>query len=164
MKWRGESPAQRVLGHNLPKNLKERFLPAVSDISERYETLAHMWALDYHLAFFEQSVSGHPWILVPYERLIVHGKSELHRIMGAIGEVVNSEMEQRMGVASTSASNDLNTENRKNQLKKWKSHLSTKQIERILEIAHLYDIDWYTADGEPTYSKINSLQQNKARW
>jgi hypothetical protein len=161
---RGETPADRVLGRNVPVDLRNQLQSHLGRIEHRFETLAYMWALDYYLAFFEEPVSTFPWILVPYERLVSQQGKELRRILSALGEDMSPDLRRRMGVASSSASKSLATQDSSHQLSKWKRHLTSDQIDRVLEITHSFGIDWYTEDPEPDYEKLNSFQRPTASW
>jgi hypothetical protein len=69
-----------------------------------------------------------------------------------------------MDVTFSSASKSLATQDGSHQLSKWKRHLTSDQIDRVLGITHSFGIDWYTEDLEPDYEKLNSLQRPPASW
>jgi len=120
--------------------------------------LAHLWALDYYCAFFAEESLSHPWILVPYERLVTRQEEEIARIAEGLDVNVNPGMKNRLGIASTSALEDVNTKEPAHQLTKWQRQLSDRRIDRILSIVHTYDLSMYTKDPEPDYSSLRPFQ------
>jgi hypothetical protein len=44
------------------------------------------------------------------------------------------------------------------QLSKWRDRLSDRQIDRILEIANAFGLDFYTDELEPDYERLSKLQ------
>lgn len=164
MENRGESTVDRVLGRNLPAELHRRVQSRVTNIEHRYEMLAHLWALDYYCAFFAKDYLSHPWILVPYERLITRQEEEIERIAEGLDVDVNPRMKNRLGIASTSALEDVNTKEPARQLSKWQRQLSDKQIDRILSIVHTYNLTMYTEDTEPDYSSLRPFQAEPHAW
>lgn len=158
----GDSPTAQVFGRNLPEEVRLRFEEEVAGIEHRDEVLAHLWALDYHLALFEQE--RQPWVIVPYERLLKKRTEELHRIASALDLKLTPKVLQSIDTASTSASEDVRTADVQRQLAKWKDHLSEKQVDRILSIAHLYDIDMYADGVEPDYARLNAFQKPQYAW
>jgi len=160
----GESPIEQVLGRNLPDGLCHRFEAAVASANHRYEVLAHLWSLDYHVAFFDTENERYPWVLVPYERLLTRGASELRRIADAMDLKLTDNVLQHVDVASASASDDLRTRDVEEQLSKWKTHLNDDQVERILSIVHAYGIDMWTTGPEPDYHRLNGFQDARYVW
>jgi len=130
----GDSTVDRVFGRNLPTSVRHRFADAVSAADWREEVLAHLWALDYHMAFFGGEDSIHPWVLVPYERLLTQKTDELKRIVEALGVDLTEAARRRLGVASSSASPDVETAEVEQQLTKWQDDLTDEQVKRILSI------------------------------
>jgi len=155
---------EQVFGRSLRDQVRRRFEGAVASVDHRYETLAHLWALDYHVAFFDSESQTHPWILVPYERLLTRGRNELHRIANAMDVELTDNVLQHVDVASSSASDDLRTRDGEEQLSKWKAHLDDEQIERILSIVRTYGVDMYTKEPEPDYHRLNVFQDARYAW
>jgi hypothetical protein len=160
----GGSPAEQVFGRNLPERIRKRFEGVLSSVDHRYEVLAHLWALDYKIAFFDDQDTIHPWVLVPYERLLTDGTRELRRIADAMSVGLTRSALRHISVASSSASKDLRMASVEDQLSKWKGNLNDGQIERILSITHTYGIDMYTEALEPSYSQLNALQDSEYAW
>jgi hypothetical protein len=158
---RGDTPTEQALGGPIPHELRDRFAASLNSIETQTEILAHMWALDYHVALFEQS-DQHPWVLVPYERLLRAGTEQLERIAGELEVPVTDGMKEHLNVASTSATADLR-EDTLNQLSKWKDALSSEQINRILDIAETYGLDFYSQKLEPDYDRLLKYQSSSAK-
>ena len=164
MRNQGESVSDRILGRNLPQSVIERFESSVHDVENRYEMLAHLWGLDYYMACLHDQPSPPSWILVPYERIVTREREELYRIANALGVQVNDAMRERLRVPSSSTLAGANTNQREQQLRKWKSHLSEEESARILSIVHQYGFDMYTDEPEPTYSRLRALQNPDFRF
>jgi hypothetical protein len=160
----GGSPVEQVLGRNLPAELRRRFEEAAASANRSCEILAHLWALDYHVALFDTERDTYPWILVPYERLLTRGVDELRRIADAMGVELTEKVLQHVDAASSSASDDLQTRDVKDQLSKWKDRLDDEQVDRILSIVHTYGIDMYTKEPEPDYPRLNVFQDARYAW
>ncbi|MCS4122723.1 hypothetical protein [Salinibacter ruber] len=64
------SHIEKALPDVLVNDIRSR-LPNLPTSKE--EMLALRWALDYYIPFFVHRDAGHPWILVPYERLVASG-------------------------------------------------------------------------------------------
>ena len=126
--------------------------------------LAHLWALDYHMAFFDGEESTHPWVLVPYERLLTEKTDELKRIAAASEVDLTEAARRRLWVVSSSASADVKTVEVEKQLMNWRRHLNAEQVERILSIAHAYGLDMYSENPEPDYARLNVLQNQAFTW
>jgi hypothetical protein len=158
---RGDTPTEQALGGPIPDELHERFAASLDSVESQTDILAHMWALDYHVALFEQS-DQHPWVLVPYERLVRAGTEQLERVAGELELPVTNGMKDHLNVASTSATADLR-EDALNQLSKWKNALSSKQIDRILDIAETFGLDFYSQEIEPDYDGLLKYQSSSAK-
>jgi hypothetical protein len=48
-------------------------------------------------------------------------------------------------------------------LSKWKDALSSKQIDRILDIAETYGLDFYSQEIEPDYDRLLKYQSSSAK-
>jgi len=159
---RGDTPLEQALGGPIPDELYGRFAPSLEGIESHIDILAHMWALDYHVALFGQG-RFYPWVLVPYERLVMEKIDELKRILNVLGVPISSEMKERFNRASSSASSDLKTEDALDQLSKWKKDLSGAEIDRILDIAHNFGVDFYSRDLHPDYDRLLECQMASTR-
>lgn len=153
-RW-GHFTADHVLGRNLPASLRERFETQIRAADQQCEILAHLWALDYHLALSGAEAAS--WILVPYERILTEEREELRRVERELEVEFPDGVEDVLSKASSSASRDLRTDQIEYQLSKWRRHLSEKQIDRILSVTHSYGLGMYTRDLEPRYRSLHSL-------
>jgi hypothetical protein len=155
--------SEKALGQ-VPDSVRNRFADALGRVSTRVEMMAVRWCLDYFIPLIEYADRGHPWVLVPYERLVLNGERELRRILSTLNAGMKDANRHRLTVASTYASSDLKKDDKKQQLGKWKSRLSEHQIKQILEIVSGFGLDFYTRDLEPDYSRLNSLQNENYAW
>jgi len=146
----------------LPADFVERFGPRLKEVREPYEMMAHLWAMDYHMAFFAQGDGDFPWILVPYERLVSQSRREIDRITRELGiEDNRSLVEERLKVPSRYASRDLSTSEVQQQLSKWKRGLTPEQIDRIVRITDEYGLSFYGSSLEPDYKQLMKFQRTK---
>lgn len=155
-----EHPGRWNLLETLPPSLGEQFRTDILNSHEPYEMMAHLWAIDYHTAFFGQTSGEFPWVLTPYERIVSRGQPEIRRVLRALGKEDQwREVRDRLGRPASYSSEDLRISSTSRQLSKWKEHLTSDQIERILEIAHRYDLDFYDHDPEPNYDALMEFQR-----
>lgn len=106
----------------------------------------------------------HPWILVPYERLVRHGSQELQRITQALGLEMTTEMKESLPEPSSSVKDTL-PDDRDRQLSKWERRLSSQQIDDILSVADSMGLSViWTSDLEPNYDRLNDMQRSKYQW
>lgn len=160
----GVSPSlehvEEGLSDSLVQEVRER-LPRRPRSNE--EMLALRWALDHYIPFFVHAEAGYPWTLVPYERLVTKGRSELERLFASIGAEVPPEAEERLSETSRSAQRTgVYAADVKKQLSKWRRQLEAGQIDRILEIAHAFGLDFYDGSLEPNYSRLMEFQRPQA--
>lgn len=149
--------ASAFLLEDLPDSVKEVFAPVFERVSTKTEALALMWCLDHYVPLIHSN--NHPWILVPYERLVLHKFQELTRITDSLGVEMNAEMLGTLNKPSSSVKDYLH-ENKDGQISKWKQQLSSRQIDEILSIVKevkLYSI--YSEASEPHYGHLDLLQK-----
>lgn len=149
--------SEEALGQ-IPDNIRNRYRNILDEISTRLGLMTAVWCLDYYVPFVEYARKGHPWVLVPYERLVLDGMSETERILEGVDAKMTDEVRKQLDVASAYASSDLETGNRRKQLSKWQDRLSGDQIDRILEIVTAFGLDFYTKELEPNYKRLSKLQ------
>ncbi|REL24171.1 hypothetical protein DYD21_19520 [Rhodohalobacter sp. SW132] len=151
------SPTVKI--DHLPDSVQDTFAPLIERISTKTEALTLMWCLDHYLPLLHSS--EHPWILVPYEKLITHNHSELRRICNALGAEVNNDILQTLDKPSSSVKEKVK-ENADAQLLKWKQQLTTKQIDDILYMVDAVNLtSIYTDAAEPNYEYLNTLQRQE---
>jgi hypothetical protein len=135
-------------------------LPESIDTKE--EALALRWALDYHIPFYLNREYGYPWILVPYERLVASGETEVKRVFNFLEECPPPEALNRLGRSSNSATESTIPKDVRRQLAKWKRRLEETQIDSILRIAHSFGLDFYGRALEPNYEEMSAFQIGRA--
>lgn len=157
----GAAPSLNHIEEGLPDSLVQKVrerLPGQPTTKE--EMLALRWTLDHYIPFSVHEEAGYPWTLVPYERLVTTGREELERVFGRIGAKVPSEAAERLSVASRSAQRTgVYTDDVKKQLSKWRRRLDPEQVERILQIARAFGLDFYSDALEPDYEKLMGFQR-----
>jgi hypothetical protein len=126
--------------------------------------LAIQWSLDHYFALHEhpEGPDDYPWILTSYERLLSEGEGELERIIHALGGTVNERMRERLGAASSFASDDFRQDT-EHQLTKWRSEFTAEQIRIILAVAAAFDLDFYTGEPVPDFDQLLPYQRPSAR-
>lgn len=157
----------RVRGYYLPKgeNLKlevvlrearglvsERIYDELKQIGSEEGVLAASWALDQYVPLYYKS--EYDLILVSYERLVLEPEKELKRILTEIGyEESIGDILAKIEVPSSTGQDHRS--NRMEQLNKWRTHLSVKQIEEIMNVVDIFDMDFYHDDIMPDMDRMN---------
>jgi len=162
----GETRRQQALhGGTLPESLRDPFEPILNDLSSRVGVLATHWCLDHYVPLIHHAENDVlPWVLVPYERLVVGGRSELDRVTDALGVEITEEMGEQLDEPSSSVESQVHSEAHR-QLSKWRRRLSDSQVDRILEIVDRMGLpDVYDEGMEPDYDRLNEYQWRRARW
>jgi hypothetical protein len=152
----GGSPDLAHIEKALPDALMQEVRKRVPGrLTSNEEMLALRWALDHYIPFFVHEEAGYPWTLVPYERLVSNGQEELERIFASIGSEVPPAAAERLSVASRSAQRTgVHAEDAQKQLSKWRRQLESKQVDRVLQIAHAFGLDFYSDALEPDYETL----------
>lgn len=142
---------------HLPEGVQAIFKPVIEQISSQTEALALMWCLDHYMPLVH--ANQHPWILVPFERLITQKLAELKRINSALGSEMKDEVLETLYKPSSSVKEPVK-DNPESQILKWKHQLTKRQIDEILSIVHEVNLsNIYTEDEEPHYEYLNLLQK-----
>ena len=142
----------------VPSDLRNEFNDILSSLETRIDVMTAVWCLDYYIPLIRYADHGYPWILVPYERLVLDGYTEIERIFSYLDAEVPDSLEEKLGAASAYASDDLSVTDEYKQLSKWKQQLSPGQIDRILEIVEAFKLSFYTEDIEPNYNRLSNFQ------
>lgn len=147
---------------HLPSPIQRVFAPVLDRISTHAEALAVFWCLDNFIPLMHHS--DHPWVLVPYERLLARGPEELERTANALRVTVTKEMVGCLRKPSISVKGEF-SQTAVAQLSKWKSSLSKRQIDEILGVVNAVGFSTiYTDAVEPNYDRLNLLQEPAWRW
>jgi hypothetical protein len=158
--------AQLLHGGRLPAPLRDPFEPILESIETQVEVLATMWCLDHYvpLVHHAEQTGTHPWTLVSYERLLMHGRTEVERLANIFGEAVTSDMVEGLPEPSHSALEETKREGEE-QLTKWTRHLSSRQVDDILGIVEEVGLSAvWTEEVTPDYDRLNEMQRPAARW
>lgn len=157
-------PFSPLAWNNVPAAARPIFGPIMDTIETLEEALATIWALDQWVPLIE--ARRRPWIILPYERLILNARQELDRITRALGIETSEAMIARLNRPSSSvkAAEDLLSDSRA-QLGKWRETLLPAQIDRILRIVRLAGLGHIYSDAiEPDYRALNECQDPSHRW
>ena len=148
----------------LPSPVREHFSSIVRNCTSRTEALAALWCLDHYIPLVYHTEEESPWVLVPYERLVTEGHSELQRIVSALGTEMTVEMRGRFDEPSSSVRDQFH-QNAEQQLSKWRRRLSDRQVDEVLSIVQAAGLDAaYSRDLEPNYDWLCGRQHPKWRW
>lgn len=126
----------------------------LDNIKTPEEILAAIWCLDNYILLKKQR---HPWEVVMYEKLIKN-KEEIKRLFECIFEknIPKSAYRQFNKPSAVTLKDDQQIVNKSDQqLSKWKTTLSGKQVENILKITSYFNMDFYNKQSEPDYDEIN---------
>ncbi len=147
---------------SLPAPARDLFAPLRDSVETLEEALALMWCIDNYLPLFYYD--EHPWIMLPYERMVTRGKEELERIGCSLGFSINYEMVEALERPSISVKGKLGKDPG-TQLTKWKRKLTGGQIDRIMRLVDAANLSpIYGYDPEPNYEELNCLQDRRYRW
>lgn len=150
----GVSPFDQAVGEQAPASVAERLRSDIEGTTTNPEILAHMWAIDYHVALnHHENTEGKFSHLVTYEHLLTEGQRCVRGLCAFLGVEPNEEVFQQLNWASRTASDQLSTEDTSRQLRKWKEHLDEDTVERVLSIVHSYDLDIYGPDPMPALQR-----------
>ena len=157
-----QNPSSTVYIGDLPQNIREIFEPIQKRVSTQTEALTFMWCLDHFLPLIHNKT--HPWILVPYERLILQNREELKRITHALNVELSNQIVTVLERPSSSVKGNIN-ENTNAQIVKWQRQLTTQQVNSILSMVDFAGLsDIYSESPEPHYDHLSNLQHAKWRW
>ncbi|PEN06503.1 hypothetical protein CRI93_09480 [Longimonas halophila] len=160
--WSNQSFHGAEVNINAPANIQDEFQGLLSSLETKLDKMTAIWCLDYYIPLVKYADYGHPWTLVPYERLVLDGYAEMERVFGYLDAEVPETLQEKLGTASAYASDDLSVTDEYRQLSKWEKQLSTEQINRVLEVVKAFDLDFYTEDIEPDYDRLLQLQAIQA--
>jgi len=147
----------------LPPRLEKRFGSLIEKAQTRVEELTLMWCIDHYVPLKHHREYGYPWVLAPYERLVVRGEEELRRITQALGIEATNRMMQKLREASSVS--DRVRQTPAEQLSKWKRHLTDSQIDSVLNVVDRAGFsEIYTEQPEPDYQRLNELQDEQYKW
>jgi hypothetical protein len=146
----------------LPAELRERFQPLVDAVETPEDALAVAWCIDNYVPLLH--FDEHPWILLPYERLIRRKDQEVRRLAQAFGLPYDA----RIVAALDRPSSSTRTRPERDamaQLTKWTASLSPGQVARILRFVEQAGLSHLYGSGpEPEYEALNRLQDPRWRW
>lgn len=146
-----------------PHWIDEQYHALFDSIDSWAGVLAVAWALDQFVPLLDQAEGDYPWILVPYERLVRHGESELQRICEYLDVEPTERMRALLTKPSTSVRDPLH-DRWKKQLSKWRRKLTEEQIEDVFEVVEAFGLDFYSRELEPDYDPMNVFQDSEAAW
>jgi hypothetical protein len=114
------------------------------------EYLAAMWALDQLPPLL--TPHPHPWIIITYEELLLRPEQTIAKIADRWGLEIDMPLAlSRLRKPSTTVS-----KTGIRGINGWKSDLSPEQIERILNVAGKFGLDFYSDDDEADYGALHS--------
>lgn len=162
--WRDTQPPdadklQGSFGGWIPKDLLDRFRSTLAGIRTTAGHLAAVWCLDNYVPLYYEA-DDFPGLVISYEALVDHEKDEIERICNYLDAPVPTQVAQRVEEPSHSASEDLATQDKEQQLSKWKRKLSTDQIDEVLGVVEEFSLDFYTEALEPDRKRLGALTES----
>ena len=119
----------------------------------REEALADIWCQEYSVLL--SSPRPHPWILVPYEKLVTEGRTELDRVFQALDMEVPRTAIEHLGIPSATSRERSAVRTGGNSLGAWREILTADQVRRVLDVVSTYGLDFYSDRLEPDYERLN---------
>jgi hypothetical protein len=134
----------------------------VERVKDRLDALAVIWCLDHYIPLLYSD--DHPWLILPYERMALDGRSEIQRLADAFGFEMNPSIIEKIGEPSSSVKGSVADEPRR-QISKWKNQMDPKDIDRVLSMFDECGLSAiYDSAVEPDYEKLNVMQSPQYRW
>ncbi|NIQ14129.1 MAG: hypothetical protein GTO02_06915, partial [Candidatus Dadabacteria bacterium] len=125
------------------------------------EKFAVLWCQENYVALNQSK--PYSFILISYEKLISEPINELKKIFNEWEIEFPPEILSNFSIPSKTFNMNRDNHYIKNNkidslklLGRWKSDLSTKQIDRILKIVNMCGMDFYTDNLEPDYNRLYS--------
>ena len=148
---------------HLPESMHDRMGPVIeAACGSQIEALTALVAIDLYFPLVHDAEQ--PWVLMPYERLVMQGQAELDRVNEALGVETNQRMLDRLKRPSSSVKGRF-VEDPARQIAKWQEQLSAEQIGKVVKILRLAGLDHIYGDAaEPDYAALNLRQMPKYRW
>ena len=159
--WR-DKPWSPLQIDDLPGDVQDVFAPLVERVRDRLDALAVIWCLDHYVPLVYSR--EHPWLLVPYERLVLNGAGELGRIADGVGFDLDERIEGRIDLPSSSVKGRVE-ESAVDQILKWKHQLDPESIDRVLSFVDECGLSAIYDDAvEPNYERLNAVQDGRYQW
>ena len=159
--WRDKSWSPLQID-DLPEEVQDVFAPIVGRVRDRLDALAVIWCLDHYVPLIHSQ--EHPWLLVPYERIVMDSVGELDRIADAVGLDLGRHVGDRLDRPSSSVKGRVERSS-SDQISKWKHQLDPGQIDRVLSFVDACGLTSLYTDGvEPDDAALNALQPPACRW
>ncbi len=118
------------------------------------DILAVIWCMDTYQAVTPTGQS--PWIILPYEKLVVDGKNTLRTLFSHLNLPWSDEFVQGLFRPSATVVPGSNVFKGLDPLTGWQARLSESQIERILSVVNDFDLRFYSEEPEPNYAFLNA--------
>jgi hypothetical protein len=137
----------------IPNGLLEdypHFGDVLSGVKKKEELLAFEWGVQNYVPL--SSKEALPWYLVTYERMVLEGRKEIKKISDILDLSIASDIVRLKKPSATASREQI--EQPEERLLKWKSKLSAKQADNILQVAHALGIDYYTKSATPHFSRL----------
>ncbi len=128
------------------------FEPILRSVETLEEKLAANWCMDFYVAL--TAPRPHPWILVPYEKIVREGQAQIQRIFEALGIDVPARAEELLRAPSRTTVSDSYVALGKDRLMGWKERLNIRQVERVLRLVSRFGLDFYSDGVVPDYDRL----------
>jgi len=132
------------------------FEPLLSKLHTWEEALAGTWCQEYFVTL--SLPKPHPWLLVPYEKLVRDGGKKLNRIFSALGFKTPKAAFNQLKIPSKTTWKGSPILHGGDQLAGWKKYLKKEQVKRILDVVSAFGLDFYTDTLEPDYERLMGKQ------
>lgn len=141
--------------YNMKKNPEyyEPFREILDSISCVEERLAAEWALTV-ITPIKNKKNDEKWVTLAYEDLLLNPEKCLNKIKDRYELAWDNNQLDGMIQKQSFTKSSFQKSSKKNKLNSWQNHLSTKQIDTILNFINRLGVDFYSSNLEPDYSKI----------
>ena len=121
-------------------------------LSEPEELAALAWCLRYHAPLMSRK--PYQFVLVCYEKLVRNGKEELIKIFNILNIPLENKAIAQLSIPSDTVTSISQVVKGKDPLAGWREKLTKTQCQNILNVLHIFSMDFYDFELEPNYEKL----------
>ena len=149
---KGWPPGKRILLNNLYLDQYPEIKRECERLSEPEELAALAWCLLYHAPLMSRK--PYPFVLVSYEKLVRSGHEELNKIFKILNIPLAKKVIAQLSIPSDTVTSNSQVITGKDPLAGWREKLTKTQCQNIINVLHIFSMDFYGFELEPNYEKL----------
>ena len=126
----------------------------VGKIDSRTKYLALIWAMGFKNTVMHPKNNNQNWLIISYEGLVSNPLLEIDRIKNQFSYPLHESIIEFKKPSKSTGIGSLQNLRSGRQISLWKKTLSTKQKIIIFDVLEKMEIDLYTENTEPDYSRL----------